>query len=187
MTTNLSLIKIANERRFVLAHMNYAKLIAPMEDDRMSELRSAMGPINSIAKSSPGFIWSFDDNVTTNENGCTQQQRRDVECLHTDPLLFPQLSLWKDIKSIQHFAYKSGHNMYYRRRKEWFCSTLPPPYSVCWWHRLVICSDENGHAVVRVPTLKEAFERCERLRVDGPTQEAFDFATAANFAMPSSL
>lgn len=167
-----------------IAHMNYARLIAPMEDDIMSEFRSAMGPINSIAKSTPGFIWSFDGDVDTNENGCTKQQRKDVECLHADPLLFPQLSLWKDVKSIQHFAFKSGHNMYYRRRKEWFVSTLPPPYSVCWWHRLVVCS-ENGHTVVRVPTLKEAFDRCERLRVDGPTQEAFDFATSTNFPMPS--
>lgn len=176
--SNLSLIEIANERRIsiVLAHMNYARLIAPMEDDIMSELRSAMDPINSIAKSTPGFIWSFDDDdVDTHENGCTKQQRTDVECLHADPLLFPQLSLWKDIKSI---------HMYYRRRKEWFVSTLPPPYSVCWWHRLVVCS-ENGHTAVRVPTLKEAFDRCERLRVDGPTQEAFDFATSSSFPMPS--
>lgn len=71
MSNFLSLTKIiANERRtsIVLAHMNYARLIAPMEDDIMNELRSAMGPINSIAKSTPGFIWSFDGDVdTTND------------------------------------------------------------------------------------------------------------------------
>ena len=124
-------------RPIVLAHMNYARLIAPMEDPRIVEFSNAMGPINETARSTPGFVWSLDEDDDDNGNdknydrpdddeGHVQSgrsQRMDVECLRDDPLLFPQLSLWHDIISLRHFAYKSGHAMYYRRRKEWI---VPP-------------------------------------------------------------
>jgi hypothetical protein len=173
------LSRIAVKRPFVLAHMNHARLIAPMDDPRIVEFAHAMGPINEIANSTRGFVWSLDDN-----DDDARRQRDDVECLSEDPLLFPQLSLWHDVDSIKHFVYKSGHAMYYRRRKEWFA---PHPegstYSVCWWHRLTLT---NGGRGARPPTLLEAFGRCEHLHSNGPTAYAFDFATYANFPMPSS-
>jgi len=151
--------------RFFLAHMNYARLRAPMEDPSMAEFRLAMDPINMIAKASPGFVWSLDDST---------EGRREVPMLVEDPLLMPQLSLWKDMDSLQHFAFRSGHAMYLKRRKEWF--TPPePPFSVCWW-RPVTSS---------LPTLREAFERCHILRVHGPSVDAFDFKTAKDFPIPS--
>ena len=171
---------------FALAHMNYARLIAPMDDPRMVEFARAMGPINEIARSTPGFVWSLDDDVDDDEDECGARRQRDaVECLRDDPLLFPQLSLWRDVDSIRHFAYKSGHAMYYRRRKEWFDPHHEggAPYSVCWWHPLTF---ENDSRVVRPPTLLEAFDRRDRLRANGPAADAFDFATHADFPMPSS-
>ena len=194
-----SLGRIAIERPIVLAHMNYARLIAPMDDPGIVEFASAMGPINEIAKSTPGFVWSLDDDddvENENENDShrrdggdcvsARRQRDDVECLRNDPLLFPQLSLWHDVDSIRHFAYKSGHAMYYRRRREWF---EPHPvgsvYSVCWWHRLALTNDGRDGGP-RPPTLSEAFDRCEHLRSNGPTAFAFDFASHADFPMPPS-
>jgi len=170
-----------------------------MDDPRMVEFASAMGPINDIAKSTPGFAWSLDDDEGGggDENdgsgsADTRLQRDDVERLRDDPHLFPQLSLWHDVDSLRHFAYKSGHAMYYRRRKEWFEPHHPDvegPYSVCWWHRLTTTKEEEDGGlglVVRPPTLAEAFDRCDRLRADGPTAHAFDFSTHADFPMPSS-
>ena len=194
------LIRISRERPVVLAHMNFARLVAPMDDPRMDEFASAMGPSNDIAKSTPGFAWSLDDDDEEEggEDECdgsggragSRRQRDDVERLRDDPLLFPQLSLWHDVDSLRHFAYKSGHAMYYRRRKEWFepHPDMEGPYSVCWWHRLTTEEEEDGGGllVVRPPTLGEAFDRCDRLRADGPTAHAFDFSTHADFPMPSS-
>ena len=198
-----SLSHIATTRPIVLAHMNFAKLIAPMDDPRIVEFANAMGPINEIARSTPGFVWSLDDDDDVDDDGndknydrpdddegrvrSARSQRMDVKCLRDDPLLFPQLSLWHDVDSIRHFAYKSGHAMYFRRRKEWF---VPHPegtiYSVCWWHRLAVTNGGRGRGAARPPTLSEAFDRCEYLRSNGPTAFAFDFATHARFPMPSS-
>ena len=125
-------------RPIVLAHMNYARLIAPMEDPRIVDFSNAMGPINETARSTPGFVWSLDeDDDDDNWNDkhydrpdydegrvrFARSQRMDAECLRDDPLHSPQLSLWHDVDSLRHFAYKSGHAMYYRRRKEWI---VPP-------------------------------------------------------------
>lgn len=143
--------------------MNYARLKAPMDNESMREFRLAMDPVNAIAKSTPGFIWSL--------NHVDDTQRDEVTVLRDDPLLMPQLSLWKDLTSIQHFAFKSGHAMYLKRRKEWFTE---PSFAVCWW-RL---------SSLEPPTLKEAYEKCDYLQQHGPSETAFTFKSS--FPMPSS-
>lgn len=133
----------------------------------MDEFRRAMDPVNDIAKATPGFCWSL-DHVTPN-------QRHAVPLLRDDPLLQPQLSLWMNMESLQHFAFKSGHAMYLKRRKEWFTSPADPPWAVCWWRE---ASRQD------YPTLQEAFERLQALKQNGPTEKAFDFKTHKDFPMP---
>jgi hypothetical protein len=41
--------------------MNCAELRAPMEDPSMAELKLALEPINALARATPGFVWSFDN------------------------------------------------------------------------------------------------------------------------------
>jgi Domain of unknown function (DUF3291) len=159
-----------------LAHMNYGRLRYPIDHPDMSEFRLAMEPINALAKSTPGFIWSLD---TTNNNSPNDEShlRKSVPLLHEDPLLMPQLSLWEDIESIRHFAFKSGHAMYYKRRREWFTTeTIVPPYAVCWWRP----------SSYDPPTLEEAFAKCHLLKIMGPSKDAFDFSTAKEYPKPSS-
>lgn len=149
--------------------MNYARLKAPMDDPSMTEFRLAMEPINDLAKSTPGFVWSL--------NSDDAALRNEVPMLRDDPLLMPQLSLWTNVDALQHFAFKSGHAMYYKRKREWF--TAPePPFAVCWW----FSSDEQQQQ--QYPTLKEAFDRCAHLGQHGPSSHAFNFATAKEYPMP---
>jgi len=178
-----SLARIAKDHPIVLAQMNYARLLAPMEEEQMKEFALAMDPINQLAKSTPGFVWSFDND----DDG----QRDAVDLLRNDPLIQPQLSLWKDMKSLQHFVFKSGHAMYYKRKKEWFSPPTPEttPYSVCWWYDLrstAVLRIDNAESIrsFEPPNLKEAFERCHYLKVNGPTKHAFDFASHTKFPMP---
>ena len=160
--------KLAQEQPIVLAQMNYARLVAPLDDPKMNEFRLALEPVNILAKTTPGFVWSYD-----NDN---EAEHMAVDRLREDPLLMPQLSLWKDMASLRHFVFKSGHGMYFKRKKEWF--TAPPsPYSVCWWYDLTTHNYQP-------PSLKESFERCDHLREHGPTDHAFDFASAEKFPMP---
>lgn len=153
--------------RYLLAHLNYARLRAPLNHSDMLEFALAIAPINAIAKSTPGFVWSFD-----NDND-DSKFRESVACLKDDELLMPQLSLWTNLDSLRHFAFKSGHAMYYKRKKEWF--TAPPePFAVCWWRP----ADANP------PDLKEAFDRLYYLKVNGPSETAFTFATSADYPEP---
>lgn len=147
--------------------MNYARLKAPMDDPSMTEFRLALEPINALAKATPGFVWSFDNDDPSLRNA--------VPLLRQDPLVMPQLSLWTDVASLQHFAFKSGHAMYLKRKREWFTSP-EPPYAVCWWR-------PHGK---NTPTLQEAFDRCQYLRDHGPSPHAFDFSTAKDYPMPDT-
>lgn len=145
----------ANEPQFLLAHMNYAQLLAPIDDPSMSEFRLAMAPVNQLAQATPGFVWSLDDDG----------DRHTVPLLAADPLLMPQLSLWTNASSIQHFAFASGHAMYWRRRRQWFATGTRNSYhAVCWW---------RPADAAEPPTLHEAFARLDILRAKGPTERAF--------------
>lgn len=152
---------------FHLAHMNYARLRHPMDHPTMAEFALAMGPINALAKATPGFVWSFDND--------DPELRKAVRCLRDDELLMPQLSMWMNLESLRHFAFKSGHAMYYKRKREWFTDDVKPPFAVCWW-RPAGANDP--------PTLEEAFARCDLLREIGPSPDAFDFSTAKAYPMP---
>jgi Domain of unknown function (DUF3291) len=176
-----------------LAQMNYARLVAPMDDDRMKEFALAMDPINQLARSTPGYLWSFDNDNNhhpmeeeDDDNDKSRMARSTVDLLRDDPLIQPQLSLWTDMNSLRHFVFKSGHAMYFKRKKEWFHPPTPDmiPYSVCWWHAMR-CTTTTNASSFQPPSLKEAFDRCHHLKVHGPTEYAFDFATHAKFPMPT--
>jgi Domain of unknown function (DUF3291) len=157
-----------SSHHFLLAHMNYGRLRSPINDPSMSEFIMAIGPVNALAKSTPGFCWSFDNDVPS--------ERDHVDILKRDAQIMPQLSLWQDLESLRHFAFKSGHAMYYKRRKEWFVE-IEGPYAVCfWWRR-----DWPN------PTLKDAFDRLQHLKDHGPSEFAFNFATAKSYPDPSTV
>jgi hypothetical protein len=40
-----------------LAQINLARMIAPLDDPRMTEFVAQLGPINALADRSPGFVW----------------------------------------------------------------------------------------------------------------------------------
>lgn len=166
--TKRHLEQIAEEHPIVLAQMNYARLVVPLDDPKMKEFQLALEPINLIAKSTPGFVWSYDND--------DEAEHLAVDLLRADPLLMPQLSLWQNMAALRHFVFKSGHAMYFKRKKEWFTSP-PSPYSVCWWHDLR-ASDYQP------PSLKESFHRCAHLKEHGPREYAFDFASAEQFPAP---
>ena len=152
------------KQTYQLAVMNVGRQRAPLDDPVMAEFAAVTAPVNAIARATPGFVWSFDNDDPA--------ARLTVPELVQDPLMMPQLSVWKDIKSLQHFAFKSGHAIYYKRKREWFCA-IPPPFSVLWW-----C--EPGS----IPSLDQAFERLRYLRDNGPTEHAFDFKSASAFPIP---
>ena len=141
-----------------LAVMNVGRQLHSMDDPRISEFAAATPPVNALAKTTPGIVWSFD-----NDDPAVHLT---VPELSEDDLLIPQLSVWKDVGSLRHFTFKSGHAMYYKRRREWFAE-MPAPYSVLWWH-----------STDALASMADAFERLRHLRNHGPSDFAFTFKSA---------
>lgn len=123
----------------------------------MAEFRRALDPINTLAESTPGFVWRLKD-----ESGGPSSL---VEVPGADdPLWAPNMSVWESLDSLRHFMYKSGHASYLRRRNEWF-ERADGLINVLWW----IPADE-------LPTLEDAVRRLRHLEAHGPSQEGFGLA-----------
>lgn len=141
-----------------LAQLNLGLLRAPIDDEEMSEFVSALEPINAIAEASKGFIWRL-----TGDDGesSTYVEMPD----RNDPLWAPNMSVWKDLESLKHFMYKSGHASYLRRRSEWF-QKPDVPINVLWW----LPAGE-------IPTLTDAVNRLDYLTEHGPSDRGWPLTT----------
>lgn len=137
---------------YELAQLNIAQMLAPLESPQLKDFVDNLDPVNELAEQSPGYVWRFE----TDEGNATAARPFGEEYL-------VNLSVWKDIKSLHHFVYRSEHIEIMRRRKEWF-AYLKEAYTVLWWI-------PAGHR----PSLEEAKFKLELLRDAGPTEEAFTF------------
>ena len=127
---------------FLVAQLNIARMIAPLDDPVMLEFVEALEPINALADSSPGFVWRLQD-----DSG-------DATSIHAfdDPSLLVNLSLWTSIEALRDFVYRTEHLDFLKAKKQWF-EPMMPPHLVLWWV-------PRGH----MPTLEEAKRRLESLR-----------------------
>lgn len=136
-----------------LAQLNIGRLVAVREDPVVSEFMAALDHVNALAEASDGFVWRLQDD----DGNATSFQLGD------DPRLIPNLSVWRDLESLQHFMYRTEHVDFLRRRREWF-EPLGREHLVLWWV-------EDGDR----PTLDEALGRLARLEEEGTSAEAFTF------------
>ncbi len=136
-----------------LAQLNVATLKEPPESAGNAEFFAVLDAVNSIAEVSPGFVWRLVD-----ESG------RSSAYIDSgiDPRLIINMSVWQSVEALRHYAYRSGHGSYFRRRREWFESVGDTPSVVCWWI-------EEGS----IPTTDDAIERLETLRREGPSERGF--------------
>jgi heme-degrading monooxygenase HmoA len=131
---------------FHLAQVNIARARFPLTDPAMHGFVSRLAEINSIAESSPGFVWRFKD---------------DVEALD-DRTVF-NMSIWESVEALKEFTYRSTHCELFRDRHQWF-ERLQVPSLAMWWLAA-------GH----VPTVAEAKARLDHIRDHGETAFAFTF------------
>jgi hypothetical protein len=76
------------------------------------------------------------------------------------------MSVWRDVESLNKYVYSSAHVEIMRRRREWF-EPMRDAFLVLWWV-------PQGHQ----PSVTEAIAKLELLRTKGPTAEAFTFRKA---------
>jgi len=140
---------------YELAQLNIAIMKEPLESPGMADFVANLDRINALAEASPGFVWR----LQTEEGDATAMRPLGEQTL-------VNMSVWRDVESLDKYVYGSAHVEIMRRRKEWF-ERMQEAYVVLWWVR-------EGHR----PTIPEAVARLELLRKKGPTEEAFTFRQA---------
>ncbi|MFL5751038.1 MAG: DUF3291 domain-containing protein [Chloroflexota bacterium] len=131
--------------------MNVARPRAPLGSAAMAGFVAALGPVNDLADSSPGFVWRL---PSTESHGATTVE-------DDGSALVLNLSVWESYEALHAFVYRSPHGAYLRRRARWF-SPVTPPWTALWW------LPAGTH-----PTPDEALRRLRHLRAHGPSPQAF--------------
>ena len=139
-----------------LAQLNVGIIKGPMDSSVMAEFAANLDRINALAERSPGFVWRLQD-----EDGDATAIRP-----FEDDNMLVNMSVWRDVESLNRYVYSSDHVNIMRRRKEWF-ERMSEVYVVLWWVR-------RGHR----PSVDEAIAKLEVLRSQGPSPEAFTFRRA---------
>jgi len=141
--------------RHELAQLNIATMKEPLKSPGMADFVANLDRINALADGSPGFVWRL------------QSDEGDATALRPlgDSTLV-NMSVWRDIESLNSFVYRSAHSGIMRRRREWF-DRMREAYLVLWWV-------PAGHR----PSVTEALANLDLLRANGPTAQAFTFGTA---------
>ena len=136
-----------------LAQINIARLIAPIDDPKISQFVAELEPINALADQAPGFLWRLQS-----ESG----NATDIT-YNDDPFIIVNMSVWESIEALRNFAYKSDHARVFRNRAKWFEKMSKPNYCL-WWIR-----------ASHIPTVAEGRERLEHYQLNGATPYSFWF------------
>ena len=137
-----------------LAELNVGRLVAPLDDPKVAEFMANLDRVNGLGKRSSGFVWMMEGSGAPG-TGNTES------AIGGDPRYVPNLSVWEDVASLEHFVWNTLHRQFYNRRAEWF-EVLGDMHFVMWWV-------PKNHR----PSLAEALERLDHLRLHGNTDHAF--------------
>jgi Domain of unknown function (DUF3291) len=138
---------------YELAQLNIGVIKGPMDSPLMADFAANLDRINALAESSPGFVWR----LQTEEGDATT-----IRPFENENTLV-NMSVWRDMESLNRYVYKSAHVDIMRRRKEWF-EKMPEAFMVLWWV-------PKGHR----PTVDEAVAKLALLRERGASAAAFTF------------
>jgi hypothetical protein len=141
-------------KKFHLAQINIAKAKAKMDSEIMKGFVERLDEINQIADQFAGFIWRLQT-----EDGDSTGIRA-----FSDPNLIINMSVLKDIKSLNSYVYKSAHVELIRDRQAWFNKMLESQIAL-WWVPV-------GH----IPSIEEGKQKLDLLDKNRPNENVFTFA-----------
>jgi hypothetical protein len=143
--------------RYVIAQVNFGRLVAPIEDERIADFVAALDSVNAAADGAPGFVWR----MQTEEGDATGVPGFAEDAVGAPGGVIINMSVWESVETLATYVYADTHRAVLRRRREWF-ERMESAYSTLWWV-------PRGH----VPTVAEAEDRVRHLRAHGPTAHAF--------------
>ena len=138
---------------YQLAQLNIAKMKYALDDPKMKVFVDALDPVNLSADSAPGFVWRLQGNGG---------DAREFE-IYGDASYLVNMSVWESLDALRAFVMSPRHIAIMKQTSKWF-EKMTEDYLVLWWV-------EAGHQ----PTVKEAENRLNTLRENGPTVDAFSF------------
>ncbi len=145
-----------------LAQINIARALAALDDPIMAGFVARLDDINALAEGSPGFVWR----LKTEAGNATDLQTFE------DPRILVNMSVWQSPEQLKDYVFRSAHVEVMRQRKSWF-ERSTDVNTALWWIAA-------GH----IPSVEEAKERLEYLRIHGESEFAFTFASL--FAAPDA-
>lgn len=143
-----------------LAQVNIARMLEPLESERLKDFVENLEPVNAIADSAPGFIWR----LKTEDGDATSIKAFEWDEEGSAGVLV-NMSKWESLEALRDFTFKTGHVEIMRRRFEWF-HRVAVATTALWWV-------PAGH----IPTTAEAEAKIRELREFGPTPRAFNLRT----------
>src|SRR5690242_12757921 len=106
---------------FQLAQLNIAIMKYPLDAPEMKDFVDNLDRINATADNAPGFVWRLQD-----EAGDATSLRPLGESTLVN------MSVWKDVQSLNNYVYRSAHVEIMKQRKQWF-DRLKEAHFVLWW------------------------------------------------------
>jgi hypothetical protein len=149
---------------YELAQLNIGVIKGAMDSPVMADFAANLERINALAERTPGFVWR----LQTEEGDATA-----IRPFDDNENMLVNMSVWRDVESLNKYVYNSAHVELMRRRKEWF-ERMNEAFLVLWWV-------PKGHR----PSVAEAIDRLTLLRAEGSTAEAFTFRHA--FPPPDAI
>ena len=143
-----------------IAEFNLGRLLHDWDDPRVAEFTNALDRVGAAAMRSPGFVWMLD------EEAMEREQLDPSGPLGGDARIASTLSVWRDVASLEAFAFGAVHGRFVKRAHLWF-EQWDGPRFVMW----PITRD-------RRPTVAEGVARLRRLEKDGAGEAAFDWGWA---------
>lgn len=145
-----------------VGHLNIIRFRYDWDAPELAEFVAAIETVNAVADRAPGFVWRMKD-----EDAGANPDNDANRVFGVAERFGATLSVWESAEVLEAFTHRTLHNTYLKRRSEWMLPQPGPSY--------VIWPIAAGH----IPTMAEARGRLERLAVQGPSDDAYDFAYLA--------
>jgi len=139
-----------------IAQLNVARFRRSKADPANQAFMDALDHVNAQADAADGFIWRL-----VGEGDATDATA--IEAVAGDADFIVNLSVWRDVPSLEAFAYRQAdHRAVLARRSEWFEPMEPS---------LALWEVPEGH----IPSVAEAMDKLAQMGREGPSASVFTF------------
>ena len=143
-----------------LAQVNIARLIEPLDSQKLADFVAAIDPVNASADLAPGFVWR----LKTEEGNATSLSAFEWD-LEGSAGVLTNMSVWESYDALKEFVFSPLHREVLRNRKSWLFNVAEATTAL-WWI-----------TAGTIPTLEDAESKIRYLRKNGPSPLAFDLST----------